>query len=95
MNIEVELLKSLPPIFNTLNNLIENCGLYLYLVFVWLALVVIAWIFSAGLRRRLKGNAVTVIPAVIILTEPPRQPEPPVVDIVVEQAWNSDDESAD
>ena len=36
------LLKLLPPIFNALDSLIENYGVYLYLVFVWLALAVIA-----------------------------------------------------
>jgi hypothetical protein len=53
----------LNPIFNTLDSLIENDGVYLYLVFVWLALLVIAWIFSGGLRKRMKGNSTTVIPA--------------------------------
>lgn len=95
MNVEVELLKLLPPIFNALDGLIENYGVYLYLVFVWLALAVIAWIFSGGLRKRMKGNAATVIPCIIVMTQPPRQPEPPIVDIEVEQTWNDDDESTD
>ena len=95
MNLEVELLKLLPPIFNALDRLIENYGVYLYLVFVWLALAVIAWIISGGLRRRMKRNAATVIPAVIIVAQPPRQPEPPIVDIEVERTWNDDDEPTD
>ncbi len=85
----------LNPIFNTLNGLIENYGVYLYLVFVWLALLAIAWVFSGGLRKRLKGNSTTVIPAVIIMAQPPRQPEPPIVDIEVEQTWSVDDKSTD
>lgn len=95
MNLNLELLKSLPPIFNTLDDLIENYGVYLYLVFVWLALAVIAWIFSGGLRRRMKGNAATVIPAVIIMAQLPMQPEPPIVDIEVEQTQSDDDEIED
>ena len=95
MNLNLELLKLLPPIFNTLDTLIENYGVYLYLVFVWLALAVIVWIFNGGLRRRMKGNAATVIPAVIIMAQPPRQSEPPVVDIAVEQVWDDDDEMTD
>jgi hypothetical protein len=42
MSLNIELLKLLPPIFNTLDDLIENYGVYLYLVFVWLALLAIA-----------------------------------------------------
>ncbi len=95
MNLNLEMLKVLPRLFDALNALIEDYGVYLYLVFVWLALAVIAWIFSGGLRRKQHGNAATVIPAVIIITQPPRQPEPPIVDIEVEQVWNDDDESID
>ncbi len=95
MNLNLELLKLLPPIFNTLDALIENDGVYLYLVFVWLALAVIAWIFSGGLRKRMKGNTATVIPCIIVVTQPPSQPEPPIVDIEIEQMWNDDDETTD
>ena len=55
----------LNPVFNALDSLIENDGVYLYLVFVWLALLAIAWIFSGGLRKRMKGNPATVISAII------------------------------
>ena len=55
-----ELLKLLNPVFNALDGLIENYGVYLYVGFVWLALLAIAWIFSGSLRRRMKGNAATV-----------------------------------
>ena len=85
----------LNPFFNTLDGLIENDGVYLYLVLVWLALAVIAWIFSGGLRKRMKGNAATVIPCIIVMTQPPRQSPPPTIDIEVEQTWNDDDESTD
>lgn len=50
----------LNPIFNALDNLIANDGVYLYLVFVWLALAVVAWIISGGLRKRMNGNSTTV-----------------------------------
>ena len=63
----------LNPIFNTLDSLIENYGVYLYLVFVWLALLAIAWIFSGGLRKRMKGNSATVIPGIIFTMQPPTQ----------------------
>jgi hypothetical protein len=81
----------LNPIFNVLDSRIENEGVYLYLGFVWLALLAIAWIFSSGLRKRMKGNSATVIPAVIFTMQSP----PPVIGIEVEQTWNDDDETMD
>ena len=95
MNLNLELLKLLPRIFNALDALIDDYGVYLYLVFVWLALAVIAWIFSGGLRKRMKGSSPTVIPCIIVMAQPPRRSEPPVVDIAVEQAWDDDDEMTD
>jgi hypothetical protein len=85
----------LNPIFNALDGLIENDGVYLYLVFVWLALLTIAWIFSGGLRKRMKGNSATVIPVVIITMQPPGQSPPPIIGIEVEQTWNGDNETMD
>ena len=86
-----ELLKLLNPVFNTLDGLIENDGVYLYLVFVWLALLAIGWIFSGGLRKRMKENSTTVIPAIIFTMQPP----PPIIGIEVDQTWNGDDETMD
>jgi hypothetical protein len=89
MNLEVELLKLLPRLFNALNALIENYGIYLYLVLVWLAMATIAWIISGGLRRT-KGNAAVVIPCIIVMTPPSRQSTPPTVDIEVEKMGSDD-----
>ena len=83
------MLKLLNLVFSALDGLIENDGVYLYLVFVWLALVVVAWISSGGLR--MKGNSATVIPAVIFTMQSP----PPIIGIEVEQTWNDDDETMD
>ena len=85
----------LNPIFNALDAMIENDGIYLYLVFVWLALLAIGWILSGGLRKRMKGNSATVIPAVIFTMQPPMQSPPPVIGIEVNPAWNDDDETTD
>jgi hypothetical protein len=91
----LKLLKLLNPVFNTLDGLIENDGVYLYLVFVWLALLAIGWIFSGGLRKRLKGNSVTVVPGIIFTMQPPMQSPPPIIGIEVDQTWNGDDETMD
>ena len=90
-----ELLKLLNPVFNTLDGLIENDGVCLYLMFVWLALLAIAWIFSGCLRKRMKGNSITVIPGIIFTMRPPIQPPPPIIGIKVDQTWNGDDETMD
>jgi hypothetical protein len=82
-------------VFNTLDGLIENDGVYLYLVFVWLALLAIGWIFSGGLRKRMKGNSTTVIPGIIFTMQPPMQFPPTIIGIEVDQTWNGDDETTD
>jgi hypothetical protein len=69
----------LNPVFNFLDALISNYGVYLYLVFVWLSLGPIAWVLGGGLRRkRPQGNSVTVIPGIIFTTRPPNQSPPPI-----------------
>ena len=86
----------LNPIFNALDTLIEDDGVYLYLVLVWLSLLAIGWILSGGLRRkRPQENSVTVIPAVIFTMQPPLQSPPPIIGIEVDQTWNGDDETID
>ena len=90
MNLEVEFLKRLPRFFTVLDGLIAGYGVYLYLVLVWLALAVIAWVINGGLRKRMKQNAARIIPVVIIMPQSPKQPEPPTVDIEAEQIWSDD-----
>jgi hypothetical protein len=86
----------LNPIFNTLDALISDYGVYLYLVFVWLSLAVIAWVLGGGLRRkRPQGNSATVIPGIIITTRPPIQSPSPIIGIEIAPARNGDDETMD
>ena len=67
----------LNPVFNFLDALISDYGLYLYLVFVWLSLAVIVWVLGGGLRRRRPpGNSVTVNFGIIFTTRPPKQSPP-------------------
>jgi len=85
----------LNPIFNALDALIENYGIYFYLGFVWLSLAVIAWILSGGLRKRMNGNGATVVPGIIFMMQPPPQSPPPIIGIEIDQTWNGDDETMD
>ena len=86
----------LNPLFNCLDTLIADYGVYCYLVFVWLSVGVIAWVLSGGLRRkRPQGNSTTVIPAIIFTIQSPRQSPPPIIGIEVDQTWNEDSETTD
>ena len=86
----------LNPVFNALDALIQDYGVYLYLVFVWLSLAVIAWVLSGGLRRkRPQGNSATVIPGIIFTMRPPMQPPPPIIITEVDPARNDDNETMD
>jgi hypothetical protein len=86
----------LNPVFNALDALIANYGVYLYLVFVWLSLVVIAWILSGGLRRkRSQVNSATVISGIIFTTRPPNQSPPPIIITDVDPVQNRDNEIMD
>jgi hypothetical protein len=42
----------LDPVFHFLDEIVVEYGLCLFLAFVWLCLLVLAWVFSGGLRRR-------------------------------------------
>ena len=86
----------LNPVFNSLDALISDYGVYLYLVFVWLSLGAIAWVLSGGLRRkRPQGNSATVIPGIIFTTRPPMQSPPPIIITDVDPARNDDNEIMD
>ena len=83
-------------VFNALEALISDYGVYLYLVFVWLSVAVIAWVLSSGLRRkRPQGNSATVIPGIIITIHPPMHQPPPFIIADVDPARNDDNEIMD
>jgi hypothetical protein len=86
----------LNPVSNALDALISNYGVYLYLVFVWLSLAVIAWVVGGGLRqKRPQGKSFTVIPGIIFTTRPPNQSPPPIIIAEVDPERDGDNETMD
>ena len=90
-----ELLK---PVFQWLDWLIDEYGVYIYLVFVWISPFLIAWILQGGFwRRRQTRHSVCVLPVLLVPTDsPPRQvppPLPPTKDGHAEQRACSDDDA--
>ena len=66
----------LNPVFHFLDDAIADYGVYLYLALVWLSVIVIAWIISGGLRRKMRQ-----LPriSVGIVIQPSAPPPPPIV----------------
>jgi hypothetical protein len=86
----------LNPAFNFLDALISDYGVYLYLVFVSLSLIAIAWLLSGGLRRkRPHDNSATVISGIIFTMRPPMHQPPLFIIADVDPARNDDNEIMD
>jgi hypothetical protein len=89
-------LEVLGPVFHFLDEVIANYGVYLYLVFVWLCLILIAWILRGGLRRNHRQeNSAVVMPGIIITPRPPVEspPPPPIIGTDVDSGWDDDSNS--
>jgi len=69
--------KVLDPVFQFLDGIIAEYGDYLFLAFVWLSLLVLAWIFSGGLRRKFP-NQPQVRAGIGIVIQPPG-PQPTAI----------------
>jgi hypothetical protein len=68
----------LDPVFHFLDEAIADYGVYLYLALVWLSLIVIAWMFSGGLRRKYP-NQPHVRTGIGIIIQPHAPPPPPII----------------
>ena len=64
----------LDPVFHFLDDAIADYGVYLYLALVWLSVIVIAWIFSGGLRRKMRQLPPRISVGILIQ---PSAPQPP------------------
>ena len=68
----------LNPLFHFLDWIIAEWGVYLFLAFAWLAALVLAWVFSGGLRRKFPDQPhVRAGLGIIILPQTP--PPPPII----------------
>lgn len=65
----------LKPVFDFLDAAIEDYGVYLFLVLVWVSVAVLAWIFSGGLRRKFPGQP-HIRAGIGIVIQQPTQPTP-------------------
>ena len=68
--------ETLKPVFDFLDNAIAEYGVYLYLVLVWLSVIVIAWIFSGGLRRQIRHQPHITVGIGVVIQPPGPQPTP-------------------
>jgi hypothetical protein len=68
----------LDPVFQFLDWVIAEDGVYLFLAFVWLSLILIAWIFNGGLRRKFP-NQPDVHASIGIIIQPHASPPPPAI----------------
>ena len=68
----------LDPVFQFLDGIIAEYGDYLFLAFVWLSLLVLAWVFSGGLRRKFP-NQPQVRAGIAIVIQPPAQQPTPII----------------
>jgi hypothetical protein len=69
----------LNPVFHFLDGIIQNYGVYLYLAFAWLSLLVLAWVFSGGLRRKFPNQPHIRASIGIIIMQPHTPPPPPPI----------------
>ena len=72
----------LDPVFHFLDWIISEWGVCLFLAFAWLPLILIAWIFSGGLRRKFPNQPHASAGIGIIIQ--PHKPSPPPAIIIHE-----------
>ena len=83
--------KVLDPVFHFLDGIIAEYGDYLFLAFVWLSLLVLAWVFSGGLRRKFPNQPHISAGIGFVIQPPGPQPTP----IIFHEHDSSCDDSED
>ena len=70
-------------VFHFLDWIIAEWGVYLFLVFVWLSLIFIAWIIGGGLRRKIPDQPHVNAGLGIIIQ--PNRPPPLTAPIIIHE----------
>jgi hypothetical protein len=68
----------LDPVFQFLDGIIAEWGVNLFIVFIWLSVLVLAWVFSGGLRRKFPDQP-HVSASLGIIIQPHRPSPPPII----------------
>jgi hypothetical protein len=68
----------LDAVFQFLDWIIAEWGVYLFLAFSWLSVLVLAWVFSGGLLRKFP-NQPHVRAGIGIFIQPHSPPPPPII----------------
>jgi hypothetical protein len=68
----------LDPVFDFLDGVVLEWGVYLFIVFVLLSVLVLAWVFSGGLRRKFPDQP-HVSARFGIVMQPHSPPPPPII----------------
>ena len=79
----------LDPVFHFLDWILAEYGVYLFLAFAWLSLLVLAWVFSGGLRWKFP-NQPHVRAGIGIFIQPHSPPPPPP--IIIQESDLSDED---
>ena len=71
-------LKLLIPVFEFLDGVISDYGLYIFMGFIYLLIPFSVWALSGGLRRKLlRGKPMPQFPPVMVVYLPVEHPTPP------------------
>lgn len=68
----------LDPVFDILDGVILEWGVYPFLAFVWLSVLVLVWVFTGGLRRKFP-NQRHVSAGFGIVMQPHAPPPTPII----------------